>query len=116
MAISKGATYQAGDVVVVPFPYTDRFAEKRRPALVVSSALLQAQGFVWVAMITSAKSGTLKHDLPISDLGLAGLPAESVVRPIKLACLEPSRILRCAGRLGENQSKQALAAVAAFLG
>ncbi|MEA2987282.1 MAG: mRNA interferase MazF, partial [Alphaproteobacteria bacterium] len=46
----------AGDIVVVPFPYTDRLAEKRRPALVVSNAKLVRFGLVWVAMITSAEN------------------------------------------------------------
>ena len=41
-----------GDVVVVPFPYSDHLAGKRRPAVVVSSATLeQDHGLVWVAMI-----------------------------------------------------------------
>jgi len=47
-------TLQPFEIVVVPFPYTDRMAEKRRPALVVSNAELAARfGRVWVAMITS---------------------------------------------------------------
>ena len=37
MPTSETRAYLPGDVVVVPFPYTDRFAEKRRPALVISN-------------------------------------------------------------------------------
>ena len=33
MATSEARSYRPGDVVVVPLPYSDRFAEKRRPAL-----------------------------------------------------------------------------------
>ena len=46
--------YDPFDVVVVPFPYADRLAEKRRPALVISNRKLAAHGLIWVAMITSA--------------------------------------------------------------
>jgi hypothetical protein len=32
--------FDAFDIVVVPFPYADRLAEKRRPALVISNRKL----------------------------------------------------------------------------
>ena len=44
-ALSR-ARYAAFDIVVVPFPYADRLAEKRRPALVISSAKLAATGLL----------------------------------------------------------------------
>ena len=40
MATSSRSAYRAGDVIVVPFPYSDRLAQKRRPALVVSGDTL----------------------------------------------------------------------------
>ena len=88
-----------GTVVVVPFPYSDRLAEKRRPALVISGDSVHAAGLCWLLMVTSAGQGLLPDDVMISDLVMAGLDAPSVVRPIKIACVEPSRILRSAGRL-----------------
>lgn len=116
MPTSELQSFVTGDIVVVPFPYSDRFAEKRRPALVISNHELTAEGFVWVAMITSARNSSMKHDVPVSDLALAGLSAPSVVRPVKLACIEPTRIVRRAGRLLPNDSRRALAAVSGFLG
>jgi mRNA interferase MazF len=88
-----------GAVVVVPFPYSDRFAEKRRPALVISGDAVHKAGFCWLLMITSAGQGLLPDDVPIHDLTIAGLSSVSVVRPIKIACVEPGRILRVAGSL-----------------
>jgi mRNA interferase MazF len=109
-------TCSPGDVVVVPFPYSDRLAEKRRPALVVSNPRLAEQGLVWLAMITSARQNALPFDAPIADLALAGLPAPSLVRPTKIATVEPSRIVRKAGRLGGAEIARALATVRAFVG
>jgi mRNA interferase MazF len=91
--------YGPYDIVVVPFPYTDRLAEKRRPALVISDEPLARFGMVWVAMITSARNEPWECDVRISDLERAGLPAASVVRPVKIAAIEPSRIIRRAGSL-----------------
>ena len=116
MPISEAMTCSPGDVVVVPFPYSDRLAEKRRPALVVSNARLAEQGLVWLAMITSARQSAVPYDAPIADLALAGLPAPSLVRPTKIATVEPSRIVRKAGRLGREETAHALAAVRAFVG
>lgn len=106
--------YAQGEVLVLPFPYSDRLAEKRRPALVVSKpALERAHGLVWVAMITSG--APKKDDVAISDLTRAGLAAASVVRPTKLATIEPHRVLRAAGRLSKSDLAETLKTVAHFL-
>jgi mRNA interferase MazF len=100
--------YRAWDVVIVPFPYADRLAEKRRPALVVSSRQLERYGLLWVAMITSAANAPWECDVPVRNLERAGLPAPSVVRPAKLATIEPARVVRRAGSL-EPKTARAVA-------
>jgi mRNA interferase MazF len=45
--------FDAGDVVLVPFPYRDRLAERARPAVVVSGVTYNRHGDVVVAAITS---------------------------------------------------------------
>ena len=69
------------DLVRVPFPYTNRPVQQRRPALVV--AVPDAPGapkLLWVLMVTSAAHRGWPGDVAISDLPAAGLPAASVVR------------------------------------
>jgi mRNA interferase MazF len=90
-------TFEAWDIVRVPFPYTDRPIRQRRPALVIASGeLLAVHGLLWLAMITSAEHSGWLGDVAISDLDHAGLPAPSIVRPAKIATIEA----RDAGRLG----------------
>jgi mRNA interferase MazF len=99
--------YASFDIVVVPFPYADRLAEKRRPTLVVSAPALQKQyGLVWLMMITSADNPAWDCDVAISDLKLAGLPAPSVVRPAKIATVDATRILRRIGKLSAKDAKK----------
>src|ERR1700689_1783839 len=98
--------YDAFDVVVVPFPYADRLAEKRRPALVISNRKLAPHGVIWVAMITSAENEPWSSDVAIIDFNRSGLPAPSVVRPAKIACIEPSRIDRRIGRLNKTAARK----------
>ena len=114
MATSKPAFFAAWDVVIVPFPYADRLAEKRRPALVISSPALAAFGLLWVAMITSAENEAWACDAAIRDLTRAGLPSPSVVRPAKIACIEPARILRRAGKLDRATARNVAERMAEF--
>ncbi len=108
--------YDPFDIVVVPFPYADRLAEKRRPALVISNRKLATHGLIWVAMITSADNEAWSSDVPISDLKRAGLPAPSVVRPAKIACIEPGRIDRRIGRLEKAAARTVAQRLKGFLG
>ena len=67
-------SYRQFDVLVVPFPFTDRPAIKKRPALVLSDAGNfgdQIEHSV-LAMITSAKHPPWPLDVEISDLEMAG--------------------------------------------
>jgi mRNA interferase MazF len=88
--------FEQGDVVRVPFPYTDRDTRQYRPALVVSAgATGEAGALLWVVMITSAENRSWRGDVPNSEN--AGLPAASVVRPFKIATIET----RHAQRIGK---------------
>src|SRR5260370_8023986 len=77
------------DIVVVPFPYAGRLAEKRRPALVISNRRLAPYGLIWVAMITSAANAPWSCDVTIANLARAGRPPPSVLRPPTIPCTEP---------------------------
>jgi mRNA interferase MazF len=90
-------TFEPGDIVRVPFPYTDRPVRQRRPALVLAAGDLQAKhGLLWLAMITSAAHRGWPGDVLISDRAIAGLPAPSIVRPAKIATIDAHD----AGKLG----------------
>jgi mRNA interferase MazF len=83
------ATFSQGDVVKVPFPYTDRSRRQSRAALVVSAAGLQdVHDLIWVVMITSAENRGWPSDVSITALARAGLPVASVIRPAKIATID----------------------------
>lgn len=93
-------TCEPFDVVVVPFPFSDRKASKRRPALVVSSVRFNAwhQQLV-LAMITSTAS-EWPSDVPISAWQTANLTVPSKVR-LKLFTLDRGLIVRKLGSLAD---------------
>lgn len=91
-------TFDRGDVVRVPFPYTDRSIRQNRPALVVSRGHLPGN-LLWVLMITSADNPSRTGDVAFGrEYRSAGLPAPSVVRSTKIATVEISQ----AERLGRT--------------
>lgn len=87
-------TFSAGDIVKVPFPYTDRDVRQRRPALVASAAPLGDDGrLCWVLMITSAEHRRWPGDVALGRrYGEAGLPAPSLIRTSKIATVEAARM------------------------
>jgi len=105
-------TYNAFDVVVVPFPFTDKTTTKRRPALILSDARafnLQV-GQAVMAMITSAKNSDWPLDIEICDLPAAGLPSPSIIR-MKLFTLDEKLILRKAGKLADPDQERVIIAL-----
>ena len=94
-------SFKRGDVIKVPFPYTDRSTRQSRPALVVSSGSLEDEhGLLWVLMITSAENRGWPGDVSINNLEDAGLPVASVIRTAKIATIEAGD----ATRLGKVSS------------
>ena len=110
-------TFDAFDVVVVPFPITDRSTTRRRPALVLSHARVfnNLVGQSVLAMITSARNSDWPLDAAIEDLDSAGLPAASVVR-MKLFTLDDQLVIRKAGALANGDSRAVVSALRRLLG
>ncbi len=104
------------DVVVVPFPFTDKAAAKRRPALVISNAPAFNRRAVHsvMAMITSADNASWPLDAPLTNLASAGLPSPSVVR-MKLFTLDHRFVIRKSGRLAVRDATLVEASLAALL-
>jgi mRNA interferase MazF len=102
--------FEQGDVVRVPFPYTDRSTRQRRPALVVSrGGLGEDNRLLWVAMITSAENRSWADDVPLGETyAAAGLPAPSLIRPCKLATIESGHAEKI-GRVNEDLLKRVVA-------
>ena len=99
-------TFKAFDVVVVPFPFTDKTTTKRRPALVLSRADTFNKHIAHsvLAMITSASNSDWPLDVEIKDIDAAGLPYASIVR-MKLFTLDDQLVIRKAGSLSTKDQE-----------
>nr|WP_316629854.1 type II toxin-antitoxin system PemK/MazF family toxin [uncultured Brevundimonas sp.] len=108
--------FERGDVVRVPFPYTDRSTRQHRPALVVSDGPLgDGDRLLWVVMITSADNRPWADDVSLDDsYADAGLPAPSVIRPAKIATIDAAVATRL-GRIDEERLARAMDTIRASL-
>ena len=102
------------DVVIVPFPFTDRPASKRRPALTLTQREFNAHGHTVLAMITTKIDPSWPGDTPLKDPAAAGLPAASTVR-LKLFTLDNRLIHKVVGALSSGDRKRIAAQRHRFL-
>ena len=110
-------TYRIFDVVVVPFPFTDQNAQKKRPALVLSDhdRFNEPTENCVLAMITSAKNPDWPLDATIGSLKKAGLSAPSKVR-MKLFTLDSRLIIKKIGGLSAKDQKSVKASLIKLMG
>lgn len=108
MTIKLSKTYKPFDIVVIPFPFSDKLAQKKRPALVLSSEDFNAKsGHLITAMITTAKKSKWPNDSEILEFEKAGLPVSCLVR-MKFFTVDQTQILRKSGSLSKNDQKEFL--------
>ncbi len=97
-------TYNRGDVILVPFPFTDFSTFKQRPAVILSSRRFnRANSDVIIAGITSHIGNTRKniyeYSLSPREQQLAGLPRPSVIKLGKIVTLDQRLIRKRIGGL-----------------
>jgi mRNA interferase MazF len=97
--------FSRGEVLLIPFPYTDLSAAKTRPAVVVSSTIYQSvRSELLLAYVSSQISKVAPPlDYILTDWKSAGLPKVSFVRP-KLAAIEPTLVVYQIGALSAQDS------------
>ena len=109
-------SFEAGEIVYLPFPFTDRASNKHRPALVLSiKSFNDKHKHLVLAMVTSAKNAPCPSDVPIVDLKTAGLPNPSVIR-MKVFTLDERLILGVLGKLSSHDKRSFLKQMGANLG
>lgn len=93
--------------VAVAFPFMERPAMKRRPALIMSHrSFNDANNHTIMAMITAAMLDRWASDYTIRDLAKAGLRHPCVIR-WKLFTLPNDLIVKILGELGDEDKRSA---------
>lgn len=90
--------HKRGEILLVPFPFSDLSASKVRPAIVISSlSYHKSQPDLLVAAITSnVTAANTSLDYKLQDWKTAGLKTASAFKPV-LFTLDPRRIVHSIG-------------------
>lgn len=107
--------FKAFDIVAVPFPFTDRDAIKRRPALVISNQRFnQRNNQLVLAMITTVTEDFWPSDVSFADWQEAGLKVACHFR-LKLFTLDKNLVLKSIGHLSPKDIKSVQAVLTEYV-
>ena len=89
-----------GDIILVPFPFSDQTTSKKRPAVVISSAAYHATyvDLIVMAVTSQARPRARLGEAPIKRWREAGLLKPSMLKPV-ITTVERTLVLRKLGRL-----------------
>lgn len=109
--------FSFGDVVLVPFPFTDQSGTKKRPAVVVSSRGYNAsrRDIVIMAITSQVRTPLGFGEAMVGDWQGAGLVKESVLKPV-LSTIEQGLVIRTMGKLAAADIKALREVVADVIG
>jgi mRNA interferase MazF len=98
------AKFVKGDVVVIPFPFSDLSQAKRRPALVLAG--LSGEDII-LCQITSRNTRD-SYSIPLldSDFHSGSLKVPSNIRPNRIFTADQSIVLYTIGHIDDKNLKQ----------
>lgn len=88
-----------GNIILIPFPFTDLKGSKIRPAVVLNVSGLD----VTICFITSELRWKTEHDIVVFPSADNGLKIPSLIRIGKIATIDTSLALGILGELSNNE-------------
>ncbi len=103
-----------GEVVLVPFPFSDLSGQKVRPAVVVS-AITSGQDIIVVFVTSQIKKKSI-YQLPLKPSVQSGIKVPSVIVCDKIATLDTKIVLGAIGKLSDADLRQMKSVIKTVLG
>ncbi|MCM0594242.1 MAG: type II toxin-antitoxin system PemK/MazF family toxin [Gloeotrichia echinulata IR180] len=107
------AKFVKGDVVIVPFPFSDLTQAKRRPAVVVAN--LRGNDLILCQITSQTVSDEYAINIDNSDFSTGGLNQISNIRPNRLFTADESIILYKAGQLMPEKLEEVIVKIIEIL-
>jgi mRNA interferase MazF len=109
--------FEFGEVILVPFPFTNQTASKRRPAVVVSNRSYSAirPDVVLMAVTSQLRANPGLGEILVAQWQAAGLLKPSTIKPV-FATLEQALVLRRLGVLDTGDQAALRAGIGRIIG
>ena len=98
-----------GDIVIIPFPFTDLSGNKKRPVFVLAD--LHGDDIIVCQITSKAKFDPLSLPLVANDFNSGSLPIDSFIRPNKIFTADKNIILSVVGHLSDTKIRDVLNSV-----
>jgi len=95
-----------GDIVVIPFPFSDLTGSKRRPAFVIAD--LPGDDVILCQVTSNAKLDKFAIPLNIDAFTTGSLSIDSFIRPNKIFTADKNLILYTVGHLSDSKISEVL--------
>ena len=112
--MTNSAMPKTGDIVLIPFPFTDLSAAKRRPALLLTNP--DGDGDFIAAAVTSQSGHDASVPLSTAQLASGSLPKASWIRADKLFTFQRSLVQKQLGSVKPQVVLDTLAVLCPILG
>ena len=109
--------FEFGDIILVPFPFTDQSTTKKRPAVVISSKAYNSErpDLIIMAVTSQIKPAAVIGEVIVQDWQAAGLLKPSAIKPV-ITTIEKPLIIKTLGRLKDNDQKTLRESLKGILG
>ena len=109
--------FEFGDIVLVPFPFTDQSQTKKRPAVVISSKAYNSErpDLIIMAVTSQIKPTAIIGEVVVQDWQAAGLLKPSAIKPV-ITTIEKPLVIRTMGRLKDEDQNALRESLRVILG
>jgi mRNA-degrading endonuclease toxin of MazEF toxin-antitoxin module len=96
-------SFNTGDIILVPFPFTNQKTNKKRPAVVISSLdyNIERPDLIIMAVTSQIKPTPIIGEVLIQSWQDAGLLKPSVIKPV-ITTIEKKLVIQLMGKLKQN--------------
>jgi len=102
-----------GDIVVIPFPFSDLSGNKRRPAIVLAN--LQGDDIILCQVTSQQSRDKYAIYLPLNKIEAGSLPSDSFNRPTRIFTADKNIIIRKAGRITKSLMEEVISTLKSIL-
>ena len=98
-----------GEVVVVPFPFSDLSNSKKRPALVLADLI--GDDIILCQITSKNVKDIYSVSLSLNDFEKGKLPRKSNVRPNRIFTADKNIILKKAGKIEQSKYQEVVSSI-----